>query len=559
MAEPDKRQTGDGADSYAQAARQMANAAQQMSRETMKQAASTGTRAASNASAMMVQASVQGGKAAAQIAAGSAAAGPVGAVLSAAWSLRHTLYKILIFLCLFLLILIVLIVSLPSLMLESVLGMNGSQSSPNGMQDSYAALSASVSAVVEQGYDAALQEVEDIIQSGGYDEELSMEALNDLAKSASGFDAAYVLAAYSVSQEQQNTSEADMLAKLNTAIPDLFPVTSAEKKEEQVIPVRYPLYKSVSVTVVVSTQTGSGGRVQYQTGTRTYYTPAGMAETTSKMTVPAYRSVMVTLPVYSGGNIVGTRNAVYYTPDGTTSVVPRSKTVSYVECTIHPFDQTAVLDAFGIDPDEPYGEFGISCGEAVANMAVALKQTLAYAPGNGRVPPLSDVELTAFVSRQNCNATRKEILSTALSLVGKVPYFWGGKSDAGWNDEWNTPKLVTAAGDSTSGTIQPYGLDCSGFTDWVFKTALGVSLYQGSWNQWDNTYAITEEELLPGDLGFMAAPGTVPVNHVLIYAGVGENGEQMWVHCTGGSGVVLNSPDYVTQFRRPLNVDYGDE
>ena len=177
----------------------MANAARQMSRETMKQAASAGARAASNASAMMVQASVQSGKAAAQIAAGGAAAGPVGAVLSAAWSLRHTLYKILIFLCLFLLILIVLIVSLPSLMLESVLGMNGAQSSPNGMQDSYAALSASVSAIVEQGYDAALQEVEDIIQSGGYDEELSMETLNDLAKSASGFDVAYVLAAYSVS------------------------------------------------------------------------------------------------------------------------------------------------------------------------------------------------------------------------------------------------------------------------------------------------------------------------------------------------------------------------
>ena len=62
--------------------------------------------------------------------------------------------------------------------------------------------------------------------------------------------------------------------------------------------------------------------------------------------------------------------------------------------------------------------------------------------------------------------------------------------------------------------------------------------------------------MLPGDLGFMAVPGTVPVNHVLIYAGIGENGEKMWVHCTSGSGVVLNSPDYVTQFRRPLNVDY---
>lgn len=152
-------------------------------------------------------------------------------------------------------------------------------------------------------------------------------------------------------------------------------------------------------------------------------------------------------------------------------------------------------------------------------MAATLKQTLAYSPGNGQIPPLNDAELTAFVSRQKGSATRKEILSTALSLVGKVPYFWGGKSEAGWNSEWNTPKLVTAAGDITSGTIQPYGLDCSGFTDWVFKTALGVSLQQGTWNQWNNTYAITEEELLPGDLGFLAVPGKVLVNHVLIYAG----------------------------------------
>lgn len=189
-------------------------------------------------------------------------------------------------------------------------------------------------------------------------------------------------------------------------------------------------------------------------------------------------------------------------------------------------------------------------------MANALKMTLYGTLGSGDTVALTDAELIAFVNQQNCNATRKHILTTALSLVGKVPYFWGGKSAAGWNDEWNTPKLVTASGSSTSGTIRPYGLDCSGFTDWVYKTALGVSLYEGTWNQWDNTYAITESELLPGDLGFMAEPGTVPVNHVLIYAGKGENGEQMWVHCASGTGVVLNSPDYVTQYRRPSNVDF---
>ena len=154
------------------------------------------------------------------------------------------------------------------------------------------------------------------------------------------------------------------------------------------------------------------------------------------------------------------------------------------------------------------------------------------------------------------SGTRKELMRAALSLVGRVPYFWGGKSAPGWNEAWNTPRLVTAAGSSSSGTIRPYGLDCSGFTDWVYKTALGVSLLNGSWSQWDTTYAITEAELLPGDIGFMAAPGTVPVNHVLLYAGRSADGKQMWVHCSSSAGgVALNSPTYVTQFRRRKDID----
>lgn len=34
------------------------------------------------------------------------------------------------------------------------------------------------------------------------------------------------------------------------------------------------------------------------------------------------------------------------------------------------------------------------------------------------------------------------------------------------------------------------------------------------------------------------------------------NGRQLWVHCTSGSGVVLNSPDYIRYYRRP-NVALG--
>ena len=64
---------------------------------------------------------------------------------------------------------------------------------------------------------------------------------------------------------------------------------------------------------------------------------------------------------------------------------------------------------------------------------------------------------------------REAVVRTACSLVGKVNYFWGGKSLViGWDVRWGELRQVTAAGSSTTGTYRPYGLDCSGFVDWVF-------------------------------------------------------------------------------------------
>ena len=560
MAEPEKQQFGDGRDNYAGAARQLSDA--------LQQAGQTGARqAVSNGAAALVQSGIKSGKAVSEIAAGTAAGGPWGAILSAAWSLRHTLFKILACLCVLLLIFVILIVSIPSVVLNGVFGLNGSivdMDNPMSMMQSYEEMSAEVSAAVNRGYQVALDRVDQLIQDGGYDYELSIESLIDEAKSASGFNAAYVLAAYSASMLQQGTSADDMTAKLDAVAEQMFPISSEEKEKERVIPLTYTTYREVTVTVVYG-QTFIGivnGQMQFRYDVAVrggYYEPDGSVTTLEPVTTTAYRAEDVTVPVYTDGRISGTTSATYYVPDGTETLTPSTETVVYLECTIHPFDQDVVLDAFGIDPDAPYDNFGITYGEAISNMATALQKTLYGAQGGsqgGESVPLTDEELIAFVERQNCNETRKHILSTALSLVGKVPYFWGGKSDAGWNDEWNTPKVVTATGSSATGTILPYGLDCSGYTDWVFKTAMGVSIKAGSWNQWDNSYAITEAELLPGDLGFMAVPGTVPVNHVLIYAGKNEDGAHMWVHCTSGSGVVLNSPDYVSYYRRPINVDY---
>lgn len=573
MAEEEKQQVGDGADNYGQAASQMAKAAgqsgqaaaKQVGKEAAKQAAKAGAEATANTSAAVVQAGVEGGKAVAQVAAGTAVGGPWGAILSALWALRHTLFKILVFLCLLLLLFIVMIVSLPSILMNAVFGLDVTavdMENPVTLQESYNEMSGAVSDVVDQGYNRALEKVEQIIQDGGYDYDLSMEALINYAQSSAGYDVSYILAAYSASLQQQGTSEADMVAKLEAVMDDMFPVTYEEKQQERLIPVSYTTYQAVTLTVVTSqTQTGTiDGTPQYRytTESRTYYEPAGVQTSEEPVTTTAYNPVTVSLPVYSDGTVTGTSEATYYEAAGSVTLNPETEIIRYVECTIHPFDESVIIDAFGIDEDATYDQFGITYAEAIDNMAKALKMTLYGAASSGEAVELTDAELIAFVERQNCNATRKYILSTGLSLVGKVPYFWGGKSGPGWNEEWNTPKVVTAEGSSSTGTIRPYGLDCSGFTTWVYNTALGVNIGAGTSGQYPNTVAISEAELLPGDLGFLAESDGSGWNHVLMFAGYSETGERMWVHCSSGSGVILNTPSYDSSIvlRRLTNVDY---
>ena len=233
MAEPQKQQIGDGQDNYGQAASQMARAAKQAGQEAAKQAAAKGVEAGANAAAATVQAGVEGGKAVAEIAAGTAAGGPWGAILSAAWALRHTLFKVLVCICLSIVFLVVMIVSLPGIIIDSIFGISGSPPVEGATLESvYTDMSSAVSDVVDAGYDQALARVEEIILDGGYDYDLSMEALINHAQSSAGYDVAYILAAYSASLEQRNTSKDDMVAKLDAVSGDMFPVTYEEKEAE---------------------------------------------------------------------------------------------------------------------------------------------------------------------------------------------------------------------------------------------------------------------------------------------------------------------------------------
>ena len=53
---------------------------------------------------------------------------------------------------------------------------------------------------------------------------------------------------------------------------------------------------------------------------------------------------------------------------------------------------------------------------------------------------------------------RREVVLTAYQLLGKVHYFWGGKSlIIGWDSRWGMPMKVTAECSSTTGTVRPFG------------------------------------------------------------------------------------------------------
>ena len=53
-----------------------------------------------------------------------------------------------------------------------------------------------------------------------------------------------------------------------------------------------------------------------------------------------------------------------------------SEITTFVECVIHPFDNSVILKAFGIDLDAKYGSFDITYGDAIDDMAEGLRLSL---------------------------------------------------------------------------------------------------------------------------------------------------------------------------------------
>lgn len=150
------------------------------------------------------------------------------------------------------------------------------------------------------------------------------------------------------------------------------------------------------------------------------------------------------------------------------------------------------------------------------------------------------------------SAERRQVVLTAYQLLGKVHYFWGGKSlIIGWDSRWGMPMKVTAEGSSTTGTVRPFGLDCSGMVDWVFYNQSGgqyvIGHGGGASSQHSYCTDISWSDAQPGDLVFY--PGD---SHVGIVCGFDSSGNIMVIHCASSeNNVVVTGKSGFTSIGRP--------
>ena len=174
-----------------------------------------------------------------------------------------------------------------------------------------------------------------------------------------------------------------------------------------------------------------------------------------------------------------------------------------------------------------------------------------YQPGGMPIGPvdISDIQGTL---PDDLDPLRESIVLTAYQLLGKVTYFWGGKSLVlGWDSRWGTPTTVTAPGSGSTGKVLPFGLDCSGFVDWTFYNATSGAYLPGrgggAASQHGYCTNIAWSDALPGDLVFYADD-----SHVGIVCGYDSVGNILVIHCSGGqNGVVVTGREGFSVVARP--------
>lgn len=222
----------------------------------------------------------------------------------------------------------------------------------------------------------------------------------------------------------------------------------------------------------------------------------------------------------------------YYHISGTEEIILEKEPVLYGSVKFSAVDPETIMQTYGLelnDYQEEYEErlLRIQTGdytEQGLEQSIFLNLMKEQFTGEEESKALENA--LASVS-----GNRQILVSVAASLIGQVPYQWGGKASApGYDNSWWT------FGDNG---VQK-GLDCSGFVQWAYMSAgypqdtcAGMVSTSSMLNSLEH---ISADMLMPGDIGIMHDGSEDKINHAGIYIGNGY-----WIHCSSSAGTVTIS------------------
>lgn len=171
------------------------------------------------------------------------------------------------------------------------------------------------------------------------------------------------------------------------------------------------------------------------------------------------------------------------------------------------------------------------------------------------------------VGNKMCNdgsmtSSRQAIVNFARSMIGKIPYyFYGGQSD---NYGALGHALFKNYDDNHFGEVasisdykgrNKYGLDCSGFVDFVFWNVLNDNLGNGNTDTLKSVSTkIDYSELKPGDLGFLSDGSSGTKQHVGIYIG-----DDKWVELNPNGVTEGPYPDFKVYYRPNILIELDEK
>ena len=160
--------------------------------------------------------------------------------------------------------------------------------------------------------------------------------------------------------------------------------------------------------------------------------------------------------------------------------------------------------------------------------------------------PLTEEEISKYLSSlpEDISDERKAVIQFALSSVGKIPYYWGGKASAASYEKNGFGRVVEA--DYKGRVLR--GLDCSGWVQWVYWSAIGNRLNGASSTATliGEGQKIKRSELQPGDIVVRVGADS----HVVMFLQWAGNGNMIVIHENSGannvsvSEVTANYPYY---------------